>query len=65
MPSARRPRWWTPLTTLCGASGIFQSNPIQRRFQDIHVITQHVQGHHVHYETAGQYLLGLEPQGVF
>lgn len=51
--------------TLCGASGIFQSNPIQRRFQDIHVVTQHVQGHHVHYETAGQFLLGLEPQGVF
>ena len=51
--------------TLCGAGGIFQTNPIQRRFQDIHVITQHVQGHHVHYETAGQYLLGLEPQGVF
>ena len=51
--------------TLCGAGGIFQSNPIQRRFQDMHVITQHVQGHHVHYETAGQYLLGLDPQGVF
>ncbi len=51
--------------TLCGAGGIFQTNPIQRRFQDIHVITQHVQGHHVHYETAGQYLLGLDPQGVF
>ena len=51
--------------TLCGAGGIFQTNPIQRRFQDMHVITQHVQGHHVHYETAGQYLLGLEPQGVF
>ncbi len=51
--------------TLCGAGGIFQTNPIQRRFQDIHVITQHVQGHYVHYETAGQYLLGLEPQGVF
>ena len=51
--------------TLCGAGGIFQSNAIQRRFQDMHVITQHVQGHHVHYETAGQYLLGLDPQGVF
>ena len=51
--------------TLCGAGGIFQTNPIQRRFQDIHVITQHVQGHHVHYETAGQYLMGLDPQGVF
>jgi alkylation response protein AidB-like acyl-CoA dehydrogenase len=51
--------------TLCGAGGISQTNPIQRRFQDIHVITQHVQGHYVHYETAGQFLLGLEPQGVF
>ena len=51
--------------TLCGAGAIFESNPIQRRFQDIHVITQHTQGHHVHFETAGQYLLGLEPQGIF
>ncbi len=51
--------------TLCGAGGIFQSNPIQRRFQDMHVITQHVQGHHVHYETAGQHLFGLDPQGAF
>ena len=51
--------------TLCGAGGIFQTNPIQRRFQDIHVITQHVQGHYVHYETAGQFLLGLDPVGVF
>lgn len=51
--------------TLCGASAIYHANPIQRRFQDIHVITQHVQGHYVHYETAGQFLLGLEPQGAF
>ena len=51
--------------TLCGAGAIYHANPIQRRFQDIHVITQHVQGHYVHYETAGQYLLGMEPQGVF
>ena len=51
--------------TLCGSGAIFQTNPIQRRFQDIHVITQHTQGHYTHYETAGQYLLGLEPKGVF
>ena len=51
--------------TLCGSGSIFQTNPIQRRFQDIHVITQHTQGHYTHYETAGQFLLGLEPQGVF
>lgn len=51
--------------TLCGAGAIYQTNPIQRRFQDMHVITQHVQGHYVHYETAGQYFLGLDPQGAF
>ena len=50
---------------LCGSNSIFASNPIQRRFQDIHVITQHVQGNPTNYETAGQFLLGLEPQGTF
>ena len=50
---------------LCGSSAIFASNPIQRRFQDIHVITQHAQGRMTHYETAGQHFLGLEPEGMF
>ena len=50
---------------LCGSGAIFASNPIQRRFQDIHVITQHAQGRLNHYETAGQFLLGLEPQGSY
>ena len=50
---------------LCGSSAIFASNPLQRRFQDIHVITQHLQGRSTHFETAGQFLLGLEPEGSF
>jgi len=50
---------------LCGSDAIFASNPIQRRFQDIHVITQHAQGRYAHYETAGQFWLGLEPEGSF
>ncbi|MBM3943554.1 MAG: hypothetical protein FJ316_11685 [SAR202 cluster bacterium] len=50
---------------LCASSAIFASNPIQRKFQDIHVITQHIQGSFAHYETAGQHYLGLEPEGVF
>ena len=50
---------------LCGSDAIFETNPIQRQFQDIHVITQHGQGRLAHYETAGQYFLGLEPQGNF
>ena len=50
---------------LCGSSAIFASNPLQRRFQDIHVITQHLQGRPTHYETAGQFFLGLGPEGNF
>lgn len=50
---------------LLGSSAIFASNPIQRQFQDIRVITQHLQGRLTNYETAGQFYLGLQPQGSF
>ena len=50
---------------LCGSDSIFAGNPVQRRFQDAHVITQHIQGRMAHYETAGQFFLGLEPKGNF
>ncbi|MDA0734074.1 MAG: acyl-CoA dehydrogenase family protein [Chloroflexi bacterium] len=50
---------------LVGSGSIFPTNPIHRRFQDIHVITQHIQGRPTHYETAGQFLLGLEPEGNY
>ena len=50
---------------LLGSSAIFVSNPIQRQFQDIRVITQHLQGQLTNYETAGQFYLGLQPQGSF
>lgn len=48
---------------ICGASSIFDSHPIQRKFQDAHAVTQQIQGRMEHYETAGQFALGLEPQG--
>lgn len=51
--------------TLCGSSAIFDLNPIQRKFQDIHAITQQIQGRLSHYDTAGQFYLGLEPKGIF
>ena len=43
----------------CGATAIFEGNAIQRYFQDVHVITQHMQGRRVHYEMIGKYRLGL------
>ena len=45
--------------SLCGATAAFDGNLIQRHFQDIHVITQHVQGRLAHYELVGQYWLGM------
>ena len=42
-----------------GATAVFEGHVIQRHFQDIHVITQHLQGRLSHYETVGQYWLGL------
>ena len=49
---------------LSGSTAIFADRAIQRRFQDAHVITQQIQGREAHYETAGQFFLGLEPHGV-
>ena len=53
--------------TLCGSTAIFESNPVQRRFQDVHVINQQVQGRLTHYDTAGRFFLGMEPgrDGLF
>lgn len=43
----------------CGATAAFEGNLIQRHLQDIHVITQHVQGRLSHYELVGKYWMGL------
>jgi len=48
--------------TLGGSSVIFESSPIQRKFQDVRVISQQIQGRLSHYDTAGQYFLGLTPK---
>ena len=48
-----------------GATAIFEWSPVQRKFQDAHAITQQIQGRLDHYDTAGQFILGLEPQGRF
>jgi hypothetical protein len=47
------------LYNVAGATAIFTTHPMQRLFQDIHVITQHVQGRFTHYELIGQYWLGI------
>ena len=44
---------------LCGGSAINEGNLIQRHFQDIHVITQHMQGRLAYYEMVGRHQMGL------
>jgi alkylation response protein AidB-like acyl-CoA dehydrogenase len=42
-----------------GVTSIYEGNPIQRYFQDIHVISQHIQARLSHYELVGQHWLGV------
>jgi alkylation response protein AidB-like acyl-CoA dehydrogenase len=50
---------------LAGGNAIFDDNPFERRFRDMHAVTQQVQGRYDHYESAGKFLLGLEPDTQF
>ena len=43
-----------------GATAVYEDNLLQRYFQDVHVITQHMQGRLAHYELIGRYWLGLK-----
>ncbi len=44
---------------LAGASAIFDRQPFERRFRDMHAVTQQIQGHLSNYETIGRYRLDL------
>jgi indole-3-acetate monooxygenase len=47
-----------------GATAIFEENPFERRFRDIHTVVQQYQGRQAHFETVGQILLGLGPEST-
>ena len=47
-----------------GSTAIFEENPFERRFRDIHTVSQQLQGRQEHFETVGQYLLGLDPNNL-
>lgn len=42
-----------------GATAIFESNPFERRFRDMHTVSQQVQSHFSVFEAIGQHFLGL------
>jgi alkylation response protein AidB-like acyl-CoA dehydrogenase len=45
-----------------GATAIFRNNPFERRFRDIHTVSQQVQGNVARMQSVGQYYLGNNPQ---
>jgi indole-3-acetate monooxygenase len=45
-----------------GTSAVFTANPFERRFRDLHAVSQQLQGRKSHFRTVGQHLLGLETE---
>ena len=48
-----------------GATAIFENHPLERRFRDIHTVTQQLQGRLSHFETVGAWMLGAEADLTF
>jgi alkylation response protein AidB-like acyl-CoA dehydrogenase len=48
-----------------GGTAIFTNQAFERRFRDVHAVTQQLQGRAQHFEAVGRFLLGLEPNSPF
>ena len=48
-----------------GATAIFEHHPLERRFRDIHTVTQQLQGQLRHFETVGAWMMGVDADLTF
>lgn len=48
-----------------GVDAIFPGSPFERRFRDIHTLSQQIQSRGAHFEAVGQVLLGRPPEVFF
>jgi alkylation response protein AidB-like acyl-CoA dehydrogenase len=48
-----------------GATSIFEGHPLERRFRDIHTVTQQLQGQLRHFETVGAWMMGADTDLTF
>ncbi len=48
-----------------GATSIFQGHPLERRFRDVHTVTQQLQGQLRHFETVGAWMMGADTDLTF
>ena len=44
-----------------GATAIFTSSAFERRFRDLHTVTQQIQGRKANFQAVGSFLMGNEP----
>jgi len=49
---------------MLGSTAVFRQHPFERRFRDMHTLTQQLQGRQSHYEAVGQMVLGLDPDAL-
>ena len=48
-----------------GVDAIFLGTPFERRFRDMHTLSQQIQSRTAHFESVGQIMLGIQPAGTF
>jgi alkylation response protein AidB-like acyl-CoA dehydrogenase len=48
-----------------GVDAIFPGSPFERRFRDMHTLSQQIQARIAHFEQVGQILLGVPPEVFF
>ena len=48
-----------------GATAIFENHPLERRFRDMHTMTQQLQARLSHFETVGSWMMGADNDLIF
>jgi alkylation response protein AidB-like acyl-CoA dehydrogenase len=48
-----------------GTSAIFIGTPFERRYRDLHTLSQQIQAREAHFETVGRVLMNGDPDGTF
>jgi indole-3-acetate monooxygenase len=48
-----------------GATAIFENHPLERRFRDMHTVTQQLQARSGHFETVGAWMMGADHDLTF
>jgi len=52
------------LPAAAGATAVFENNPFERRFRDLHAVSQQAQAQFAIYEVIGRHFLGLPLQST-